>query len=70
MTAACPAGQVDTDAESTDYDSLLHREHFGHGHEARVAAGKKVRTASRSSAHWSAWQLLSICGILGAMTKA
>jgi hypothetical protein len=29
------------------YDSLLHREHFGHGHEARVAAGKKVGVCLR-----------------------
>jgi hypothetical protein len=46
------AEQVDMDVESADYDSLLHREHFGHGHEARVAAGKKVRPASRCGGHW------------------
>lgn len=42
LTMVHSAGQVDMDAESANYDSLLHREHFGHGHEARVAAGKKV----------------------------
>jgi hypothetical protein len=48
MTMVSPAGQVDMDAKSADYDSLLHREHFGHGHEARVAAGKKVGCSSRT----------------------
>jgi hypothetical protein len=47
VTMALLAGQVDMDTESLDNDSLLHREQFGHGHEARVAAGKKVRVVLR-----------------------